>query len=118
MVCSCIRRDERARHEYERSIRTGDRYAADNAAMAPKLAPRRVRPDRLRTSGSSVSRCGKSSPVTKRACVRRIGVLDKPILGMQEGRDGRGNLATMDEVVEYDFRCGVLQEVTAIMYHQ
>jgi hypothetical protein len=50
--------------------------------------------------------------------LRRIGVFDKPILGMQKGCNGWGNLATMDEVVEYDLRCGVLQEVTAIVYHQ
>mgnify|MGYP003693716445 CR=1 FL=1 len=96
----------------------GDLYAVDNEATAPKLAPRRVRPDRLRASGNSVCKLRQEFAGNEAGVLRRIGVLDKPILGVQKGCDGWGNLATMDEVVEYDLRCGVLQEVAAIVYHQ
>src|SRR5918995_7481609 len=42
--------DMRTSDPYER----GDEYAVDSAATAPKLAPKRTRPDRCDTSGNSV----------------------------------------------------------------
>ena len=49
---------------------------------------------------------------------RRIGVLDEPILGMQERHDRLGDVSAVDEVVEYHLRGRVLQEFAAVMHHQ
>jgi hypothetical protein len=48
----------------------------------------------------------------------RIGILDKPILRVQEGCNSWDNLAAVNEIVEHDLRRGVLQEVAAIVNDQ